>query len=62
MYNTNNNFAMQEGSIQHQWMEQVVPSHGPDGPKGAARILDMHPETLRSRIKKYGLKRPDPSE
>jgi len=33
-----------------------------NGAKGAARILDMHPETLRSRIKKYGLKRPDPSE
>ena len=33
-----------------------------NGPRGAARILDMHPETLRSRVKKFGLKRPDPSE
>jgi transcriptional regulator with GAF, ATPase, and Fis domain len=33
-----------------------------NGPKGAARILDMHPETLRSRIKKFDIKRPDPSE
>jgi formate hydrogenlyase transcriptional activator len=28
-----------------------------DGPKGAARILDLHPNTLRSRMKKLGLKR-----
>jgi PAS domain S-box-containing protein len=33
-----------------------------NGPKGAARILDMHPETLRSRIQKLGIKRPDLSE
>ncbi len=33
-----------------------------NGPKGAARILDMHPETLRSRIKKFDIKRPDPSK
>ena len=28
-----------------------------EGPRGAARILDMHPNTLRSRIKKLGLTR-----
>jgi transcriptional regulator with GAF, ATPase, and Fis domain len=33
-----------------------------NGPKGAARILDMHPATLRSRIQKLGIKRPDPSD
>jgi formate hydrogenlyase transcriptional activator len=27
-----------------------------DGPRGAARILDVHPNTLRSRIEKLGLK------
>jgi transcriptional regulator with GAF, ATPase, and Fis domain len=32
-----------------------------NGPKGAARILDMHPETLRSRMKKFDIRRPDPS-
>lgn len=32
------------------------------GPNGAAQILDMHPETLRSRIKKLGIKRPELSE
>jgi hypothetical protein len=32
------------------------------GPKGAAQILDMNPETLRSRIKKLGIKRPELSE
>ncbi len=29
-----------------------------EGPKGAAQILDMHPETLRSRMRKHGIKRP----
>jgi formate hydrogenlyase transcriptional activator len=29
-----------------------------EGPKGAARILDMHPNTLRSRMKKLGIRRP----
>ena len=28
-----------------------------EGPRGAARILDMHPNTLRSRMKKLGLTR-----
>jgi hypothetical protein len=28
-----------------------------EGPRGAARILDMHPNTLRSRIKRLGLTR-----
>jgi len=29
-----------------------------DGPKGAARILDLHPNTLRHRMSKLGIKRP----
>ena len=28
-----------------------------DGPKGAAKILDLHPNTLRSRMKKLGITR-----
>ena len=28
-----------------------------EGPKGAARVLDMHPNTLRSRMKKLGIVR-----
>jgi formate hydrogenlyase transcriptional activator len=28
-----------------------------DGPQGAARILEMHPETLRSRMRKLGITR-----
>jgi transcriptional regulator with GAF, ATPase, and Fis domain len=34
-----------------------------DGPRGAAAILGLHPNTLRSRLKKLGLSRPphDPS-
>jgi PAS domain S-box-containing protein len=30
-----------------------------DGPQGAARVLNMHPNTLRSRIKKLGIRRSD---
>ena len=33
-----------------------------EGPKGAASILDINPGTLRSRMNKLGLNRPDPSE
>jgi formate hydrogenlyase transcriptional activator len=30
-----------------------------EGPKGAARLLGLHPNTLRSRLIRLGLKRPD---
>lgn len=30
-----------------------------EGPRGAAKVLGLHPNTLRSRIKKLGLRRPD---
>jgi PAS domain S-box-containing protein len=33
-----------------------------DGPRGAARILDLHPNTLRSRMKKLGIGRNDRAE
>jgi transcriptional regulator with GAF, ATPase, and Fis domain len=29
-----------------------------EGPRGAAKILDLHPNTLRSRMQKLGIKRP----
>ncbi len=29
-----------------------------DGPNGAARLLNLHPNTLRSRLKKLGIQRP----
>ena len=29
-----------------------------DGPKGAAQILELHPSTLRARMKKLGIERP----
>jgi len=28
-----------------------------DGPNGAARLLELNPSTLRSRIKKLGIRR-----
>ena len=33
-----------------------------DGPRGAAKILDLHPNTLRSRMKKLGIGREDRAE
>jgi PAS domain S-box-containing protein len=33
-----------------------------DGPRGAAKILDLHPNTLRSRMKKLGIGRNDRAE
>jgi len=30
-----------------------------DGPQGAAHLLNVHPSTLRSRIKKLGIQRSD---
>jgi formate hydrogenlyase transcriptional activator len=34
-----------------------------EGPRGAAQILGLHPNTLRSRLKKLGITRsaPEPS-
>jgi formate hydrogenlyase transcriptional activator len=32
-----------------------------EGPRGAARILNLHPNTLRSRMKKLGIERPSVS-
>ena len=29
-----------------------------EGPSGAARILKLHPNTLRSRMQKLGIRRP----
>jgi transcriptional regulator with GAF, ATPase, and Fis domain len=29
-----------------------------DGPRGAARLLGLHPNTLRSRLQKLGIKNP----
>lgn len=31
-----------------------------EGPNGAAKVLAMHPNTLRSRLKKRGISRPSP--
>jgi transcriptional regulator with GAF, ATPase, and Fis domain len=33
-----------------------------DGPRGAAKILNLHPNTLRSRMKKLGIGRNDQAE
>ena len=38
---------------QTQWMIE--------GERGAARILNLNPSTLRSRMQKLGIKRPTPS-
>ena len=40
-------------------VQAIRDTHGVvEGPDGAARILDLHPNTLRSRMKKLGVQRP----
>jgi transcriptional regulator with GAF, ATPase, and Fis domain len=39
--------------VQANWMIE--------GEHGASRILNLHPSTLRSRMRKLGIKRPRPS-
>jgi PAS domain S-box-containing protein len=44
-------------------MNVLKQTHGViDGPRGAAKILDLHPNTLRSRMKKLGIGRNDRAE
>jgi PAS domain S-box-containing protein len=46
--------------FERQYITRVLNRTGwrVEGANGAARILDMHPETLRSRMRKLGIKRP----
>jgi formate hydrogenlyase transcriptional activator len=56
-----------EGKLQHASLEEVEKRHilevlkqagwVIEGPRGAAKILDLHPNTLRSRMKKLGIER-----
>jgi len=56
-----------EGKLQHASLEEVEKRHilevlkqagwVIEGPHGAAKILDLHPNTLRSRMKKLGIER-----
>jgi formate hydrogenlyase transcriptional activator len=44
----------------HHILAVLKRTHGVvEGPKGAAKILNLHPNTLRSRIKKLGIKYSD---
>ena len=52
--------------VERRHIEAVLGETGGriEGPRGAARILHLHPNTLRSRLKKLGIRRsgpPDPS-
>ena len=49
-------------SVERAHILQVLQdTHGViEGPRGAARILNLHPNTLRSRMKKLGIARPLP--
>ncbi len=53
--------ALSHAEMESEYLERILEqTHWVvEGPKGAARILKMHPNTLRYRMKKYGLKRPD---
>jgi formate hydrogenlyase transcriptional activator len=44
----------------HHILEVLKQTRGViEGPKGAARILNLHPNTLRSRIKRLEIKHTD---
>jgi formate hydrogenlyase transcriptional activator len=45
---------------ERRYIETVLSQTGGviEGPAGAARILNLHPNTLRSRMKKLGVQRP----
>ena len=47
-------------SVERAHILQVLQeTHGViEGPRGAAKILNLHPNTLRSRMKKLGIERP----
>jgi len=57
--NTENEF-LTLAELEKNYITQVLESTTwrVEGGKGAAQILDMHPETLRSRIRKLKIKRP----
>jgi PAS domain S-box-containing protein len=50
-------------SVERAHILQVLQeTHGViEGPRGAAKILNLHPNTLRSRMKKLGIERPSAS-
>jgi PAS domain S-box-containing protein len=45
-------------AIEREHIQRVLEETGGvvEGPRGAARVLDMHPNTLRSRMKKLGIR------
>lgn len=47
-------------AVERRYIESVLEQTGGviEGQKGAARILGLHPNTLRSRLKKLGILRP----
>jgi formate hydrogenlyase transcriptional activator len=48
--------------VERRHIEAVLAETGGriEGPRGAARILHLHPNTLRSRLKKLGIRRSGP--
>ena len=59
-----NNQTPQVGSLAEAQREHILSALDSsnwiiDGPKGAAKMLDCHPNTLRYRMKKLNISRPD---
>ena len=46
-------------AVERDYIRSVLDQTGwvIDGPRGAARILQLHPNTLRNRLKKLGISR-----
>lgn len=55
---TNSAASMDEITRQHMLAVLAQTGWVIEGPKGAAALLHLHPNTLRSRMKKLGIKRP----
>jgi len=55
------NKALSHAEMEHHHILRVLEQTRwvVEGPKGAARILKLHPNTLRYRMKKHGIRRPD---
>jgi transcriptional regulator with GAF, ATPase, and Fis domain len=54
------NSAQSMAAVSRQHILEVLEQTGwlIEGPRGAARVLDLHPNTLRARMKKLGIVRP----
>ena len=54
-------FTLEQVEKRHIYSVLEKTSWTIEGDRGAAKILDLHPNTLRSRMKKLGIERSNPN-